>query len=98
MPWFIGWVEEVWLWTTGHYGQRWSYKPCVLDCVAMVCLCQLMLQSTRDEHLLLGVAALMLLDLAIVLPWQLIDPITCHISTWKTVNAFSPKIIVNNSL
>ena len=33
---------------------------------------------TRDEHLLLGVLIMLLLDLAILLPWILVDPITCQ--------------------
>ena len=33
---------------------------------------------TRDEHLLLGVLIMLLLDVAILLPWILVDPITCE--------------------
>ena len=32
----------------------------------------------RDEHLLIGVVVMVILDLAIVLPWALIDPIECQ--------------------
>ena len=32
----------------------------------------------RDEHLLLGVVVMATLDLAIVLPWSLLDPIQCR--------------------
>jgi hypothetical protein len=37
-------------------------------------------KSSRDEHLLLAVAALLLLDLGVLLPWQLVDPVRC--TTW----------------
>ena len=38
-------------------------------------------QTSRDEHLLLAVLALLLLDLVFLLPWQLVDPVTC--TTWR---------------
>lgn len=34
-------------------------------------------QTFRDEHLLLVIGSLLLLDLVILLPWQLVDPVTC---------------------
>ena len=38
-------------------------------------------QTSRDEHLLLAVLALLLLDLGFLLPWQLVDPVTC--TSWQ---------------
>ena len=32
---------------------------------------------TRDEHLLVGILVMVLIDLAILLPWQFADPIKC---------------------
>lgn len=71
-------------------GRQCANAKCI-NYIVLVYFYQLMLQSTRDEHLLLGVAALMLIDLAILLPWQFVDPITCHISTWKKVKVFLTK-------
>jgi len=46
-------------------------RVCVRVCV----------QTSRDEHLLLAVLALLLLDLVFLLPWQLVDPVTC--TAWR---------------
>ncbi len=35
-------------------------------------------QMTRDEHLLLGIVLMLILDLCVLLPWHIIDPIRCH--------------------
>jgi len=48
-------------------------RACVRACVCA--------QTSRDEHLLLAVFALLLLDLVFLLPWQLADPVTC--TTWR---------------
>ena len=47
--------------------------------------CMAHAQLSRDEHLLLAVVAVMALDLAVLLPWQLVDPITCR--TWTTASS-----------
>lgn len=42
-------------------------------------------QLTRDEHLLLILFVLLALDLVILLPWALLDPIECHRRTVEAV-------------
>ena len=32
----------------------------------------------RDEHLLVAVCVLLVFDVALLLPWTLVDEITCH--------------------
>ena len=44
---------------------------------------------TRDEHLLVGVLVMIILDLAILLPWLFVDPVQCHRSVIKTKDTVS---------
>ena len=37
----------------------------------------LLFQMTRDEHLLLGLFVMILLDFVVLIPWHLVDPIKC---------------------
>ena len=58
-------------------------------------------QLTRDEHLLLGVLIMIVLDLAIMLPWTLVDPITCqrkNLTTVFEVNIVSEYVYLRQSV
>jgi len=44
------------------------------------------LQTTRDEHLMLVVLVMILVDLIVLLPWYFVDPIKCQTQLWKHVS------------
>lgn len=49
---------------------------------------------TRDEHLLIGILVMLLIDLGILLPWYLVDPIQCTNRTITTVYEVKPNILL----
>ena len=58
-----------------------------------------LLQSTRDEHLLLGISVFLVVDLIILVTWSVVDPIVCSrhvVFTQYQVSAFIVTFIVHN--
>ncbi len=49
----------------------------------------------RDEHLLLAILVLLALDVAILLPWTLVDPIVCK--NVATYTEYKVSILRNDS-